>query len=127
MTTFIRPHYNIVHLGVARAERVIQSTRNLFERLNHEAGLATLLLTLIALSLGVAVYDIVESSPEGQLLAAWVVFWAAGVALVLGVRKYSFGIYRAWQQSRRDDHMWEVACRDPRIMADINWAQDRDL
>jgi hypothetical protein len=125
MTSFVHLDYTIVHPGVARAERAFTAGKLLLKRLQGESGLATLLLTVAALSLVASIYEIIETSPEGQLLAAWVVFWIAGTALILGTRKYVGRMVRAWKLADQDARMWEVAQADPRVMGDIQCARSR--
>ena len=125
MTSFVHLDYTVVHPGVARAERAFDALKSLRQRLQGESGLATLLVTVAALSLVASIYEIVETSPEGQLLAAWVVFWIAGTALILGTRKYVGRMVQAWKRAEQDARMWEVAHADPRVMADIRCARSR--
>lgn len=125
MTGFIHIEQKIVHPGVARAERVYRVSKPLLKRMQGERGLATLLLTVAGLSLLASIYEIIETSPEGQLLAAWVVFWIAGSALILGARKHVARMVQAWKRAEQDARMWEVAHADPRVMADIRCARSR--
>ncbi len=125
MTNFVHLDYTTVHPGVARAERAFHAVKSLRHRLQGESGLATLLVTVAALSLVASIYEIVETSPEGQLLAAWVVFWIAGTALILGTRKYVGRMVQAWKRAEQDARMWDVAHADPRVMADIRCARSR--
>ncbi|WP_408593336.1 hypothetical protein [Limnohabitans sp.] len=125
MTAFVHLDYTLAHPGVVRAERVYGATKNLFKRLQGEAGMATLLLTVAGLSLLASIYEIIETSPEGQLLAAWVVFWIAGTALIIGTRKTLGRMVQAWKLADQDARMWEVAQADPRVMADIACARGR--
>ena len=125
MASFVHLDYTVVHPGVARAERAFHAVKSLRQRLQGESGLATLLVTVAALSLVASIYEIVETSPEGQLLAAWVVFWIAGTALILGTRKYVGRMVQAWKRAEQDARMWEVAHADPRVMADIRCARSR--
>lgn len=125
MTHFVHLDYTVVHPGVARAERAFQTGKSLLQRLKGESGLATLLLTVAGLSLVASIYEIVETSPEGQLMAAWVVFWLAGTGLILGTRPYVSRLVQAWKRSEQEARMWEVALADPRVMADIRCARGR--
>ncbi|PUE30406.1 hypothetical protein B9Z39_02535 [Limnohabitans sp. JirII-29] len=125
MTAFIHLDYNVVHPGVARAERAYSVGKSLMKRLQGEGGLATLLLTVAGLSLLASIYEIIETSPEGQLLAAWVVFWIAGTALILGTRKYVGRMVQAWKRADQDARMWELAQSDSRVMADLRCARSR--
>lgn len=125
MTGFIHIDYKIVHPGVARAERAYEASKSLLKRLQGESGMATLLLTLAGLSLLASIYEIIETSPEGQLLAAWVVFWIAGTALIMGARKYLGRMIQAYKRAEQDARMWEAAHADPRVMADIRCARSR--
>jgi hypothetical protein len=125
MTSFVHLDYTLAHPGVVRAQRAYGAAQLLRKRLQGETGTATLLLTLAGLSLLASIYEIIETSPEGQLLAAWVVFWIAGTALIIGTRKTVGRIVQAWKRADQDARMWEVAQADPRVMADIACARGR--
>lgn len=125
MTSFVHLDYTLAHPGVTRAQRAYSAIKLVLKRLQGETGLATLLLTVAGLSLLASIYEIIETSPEGQLLAAWVVFWIAGMALVVGTRKTVSRLYGDWKRADQDARMWEIAKADPRVMADIACARSR--
>jgi hypothetical protein len=125
MTQFVHLDYQMVHPGVARAQRAFNAAKSVVQRLQGESGLATLLLTVAGLSLVASIYEIIETSPEGQLLAAWVVFWIAGTGLILGLRPTVSRWIAAWQRAEQDACMWDVAKADARVMAEIESARSR--
>jgi len=79
MTTFVSLSYTTNHPGVVRFERAYTSAKAVIQRLQQESTYAAALLMFGALSLIASIYDIVDASPEGQELGAWVIcgrlFW----------------------------------------------------
>jgi hypothetical protein len=125
MTTFVNISHPTHHRGVARFERAFATVENLLQRLQQESTYAVLLGMFGALSLVAALYDIVGASQEGQELGAWVVLWAAMLAVLVVFAKYCKRQLLAWLKADRDARMWENAMTDYRVMADIRCAQDR--
>jgi len=125
MTTFVTISHPTQHRGVVRFERAFATLDNLLQRLQQESTYAVVLGLFGALSLLAALYDIAGASQEGHELGAWVVLWAAVLALLVVFAKYSKRQLLAWLKADRDARMWESAMTDSRIMADIRCAQDR--
>jgi len=125
MTTFVNLSYTTNHPGVARFERVYASAKAVIQRLQQESTYAAALLMFGALSLIASIYDIVDASPEGQELGAWVILWTAVLVGLVGFGKYCKRQFMAWLQADREARMWESALTDYRVMADIRCAQNR--
>ena len=125
MTTFVNLSYTINHPGVVRFERAYTSVKAAIQRLQQESTYAAALLMFGALSLIASIYDIVDASPEGQELGAWVILWTAVLVGLAGFGKYCKRQCVAWLKAEREDRMWDSALTDYRIMADIRCAQSR--
>ena len=78
-----------------------------------------------ALSVIASIYDIVDASPEGQELGAWVILWTAVLVGLAGFGKYCKRQFVAWLKAEREARMWDSALTDYRVMADIRCAQSR--
>ena len=125
MTTFVNLSYTINHPGVVRFERAYTSVKAAIQRLQQESTYAAALLMFGALSLIASIYDIVDASPEGQELGAWVILWTAVLVGLAGFGKYCKRQCVAWLKAEREARMWDSALTDYRIMADIRCAQSR--
>ena len=125
MTTFVNLSYTTSHPGVARFERAYTSAKNVVRRLQQESTYAALLLMFGALSLIASIYDIVDASPQGQELGAWVVLWAAILVSLVMFGKFCKRQCVAWLKADREARMWDNALTDYRVMADIRCAQTR--
>ena len=125
MTTFVNLSYTTNHPGVARFERAYALAKNLVQRLQQERTYAAALLMFGALSLIASIYDIVDASPEGQELGAWVILWTAILVGLVGFGKYCKRQFMAWLKDDREARMWNTALTDYRVMADIRCAQSR--
>jgi hypothetical protein len=125
MTTFVNLSYTTSHLGVVRFERAYASVGNIIQRLQQESTYAAALLMFGALSLIASIYDIVDASPEGQELGAWVILWTAVLVGLVGFGKYCKRQLATWLKADREARMWNSALTDYRVMADIRCAQSR--
>ena len=125
MTTFVNLSYTTNHPGVVRFERAYTSAKAVIQRLQHESTYAAALLMFGALSLIASIYDIVDASPEGQELGAWVILWTAVLVGLVGFGKYCKRQLVAWLKAEREACMWDSALTDYRVMADIRCAQSR--
>ncbi len=125
MTAFVNLSYTTNHPGVARFERAHASAKAVIQRLQQESTYAAALLMFGALSLMASIYDIVDASPEGQELGAWVILWTAILVGLVGFGKYCKRQVVAWLKAEREAQMWNSALTDYRIMADIRCAQSR--
>ena len=125
MTTFVNLSYTTTHPGVARFERAYIFAKAVIQRLQEESTYAAALLMFGTLSLIASVYDIVDASPEGQELGAWVILWTAILVGLVGFGKYCKRQSMAWLKADREARMWNSALTDYRVMADIRCAQSR--
>ena len=104
----------------------------------HSArALAAMLLAAIVSALVVAADALIDAYADGHLLLAWSALWAVGFASMAlfadaaraGARHLMVTL-RNWreQYARRiaDDALLAVALRDPRIMADLQSAIERE-
>jgi hypothetical protein len=133
MTSFAHVDYPTEHLGVVRAENAAAALKSVAAGFDGARGAATLLLAAVVSALVVVANQVIDTWGDGHLLAAWMVLWlVAFAALALfatPARTAGVVIRRAaksWAQSRRraadDQRTWQVAMRDPRIMAELNHA-----
>lgn len=133
MTSFAHVDYPTEHLGVVRAENAAAALKSAAAQFDGARGAATLLLAAVVSALVVVANQVIDTWGDGHLLAAWMVLWlVAFAALALfatPARTAGVVIRRAvksWAQSRRraadDQRTWQVAMRDPRIMAELNHA-----
>jgi hypothetical protein len=133
MTSFANVHYPTEHPGVVRAQNAAAALKDVAARFDGARGAATLLLAAVVSALLVVANQVVDSWGEGHLLAAWMVMWLvafAGLALLaLPARRTAFALRSAaqsWAARRRvaaeDARTWQVAQRDPRIMAELHHA-----
>jgi hypothetical protein len=125
MTMFVNLSYTTNHPGVSRFERAYALAKNLVQRLQQERTYAAALLMFGALSLIASIYDIVDASPEGQELGAWVILWTAILVGLVGFGKYCKHQFMAWLKDDREARMWNTALTDYRVMADLRCAQSR--
>jgi len=133
MTSFAHVDYPTEHPGVVRAENAAAAIKDIAHNFDGARGAASLLLAAVVSALMVVANQVIDTWSEGHLLAAWMVLWLvafaalalltaparrAGVALRSGVQ--------TWAESRRraaeDERTWQVAMKDPRIMAELNHA-----
>ena len=109
MTAFAHVEYPTEHPGVVRAENAAAALKSAAAHFDGARGAASL------------------------LLAAWMVLWLvafAALALLTSPARRAGVALRgsalAWAESRRraaeDQRTWQVAMKDPRIMAELNHA-----
>ena len=102
-------------------------------RFDGARGAATLLLAAVVSALLVVANQMIDTWSEGHLLAAWMVLWlvafAALALLSAPARRAGAALRvatRAWAEGRRraaeDARTWQVALRDPRVMAELHHA-----
>ncbi|MBV7542461.1 hypothetical protein [Acidovorax sp. sic0104] len=133
MTTFAHVDYPTEHLGVVRAENAAAALKRAASSFDSARGAATLLLAAVVSALLVVAHQVIDTWTEGHLLAAWMVLWlvafAALALLTSPARRASAALRVAGQtftENRRraaeDQRTWQVAMKDPRIMAELNHA-----
>ncbi len=135
MTSFAHVDYPTEHPGVIRAEKAAAAFKGMAARFDgaRGGGASTLLLAAIVSALLVVANQVIDTWTDGRLLAAWMVLWLvafAALALLSAPARRAAVALRAglaaWAERRRhaaeDQRTWEVAIRDPRIMAELNRA-----
>lgn len=134
--SFVHVDYPTQHGAIARYEGVVESVRSMRHAFAKFGGMAALLLAAMVSTLLVVADQLMETWVEGHLLAAWVLLWLIGFAavalltpmarslaqrLVAGLDAWSLRVARR----RADERLWELARKDPRIMADLQAARTR--
>lgn len=133
MTTFAHVDYPTEHAGVVRAENAAAALKSAAANFDGARGAASLLLAAVVSALLVVANQVIDTWSEGHLLAAWMVLWLvafAALALLTAPARRAGVVLRqgalAWMESRRraaeDQRTWNVALKDPRIMAELNHA-----
>ncbi len=133
MTAFAHVEYPTEHPGVVRAENAAAALKGAAARFDGARGAASLLLAAVVSALLVVANQVIDTWSEGHLLAAWMVLWLvafAALALLTSPARRAgvalCGSALAWAETRRraaeDQRTWQVALKDPRIMAELNHA-----
>ncbi len=133
MTSFAHVDYPTEHPGVVRAENAVAALKSAAANFDGARGAATLLLAAVVSALLVVANQVIDTWSEGHLLAAWMVLWLvafAALALLSAPARRAGAVLRVtalgWAESRRraseDERTWQVAVKDPRIMAELNHA-----
>jgi hypothetical protein len=136
MTSFVHIEYRTTHGGVERVESAIAAARQLYRGFDRTKGLAGLLLAAMVSALVVVADQLAETWTDGHMLAVWVLLWIVGFAALALLRPptryFSGAVMRAldaWSRrvarQRADQRLWDMACKDPRVMADLRAAQSR--
>jgi hypothetical protein len=135
-SSFVHLEYPTRHPGVERMERVIDNANTWRKGLDATRGLAGILLAAMVATLVVVADQLMETWVDGHLLAAWVLMWVIGFAalalLAPTARSMASRVMAGldgWSQSvarrRADERLWDLARKDPRVMADIQAASIR--
>lgn len=134
MTSFVHIEYSKKHLGVVRAERVIQKLKAYASYWGQERGISFLLQSAFAVALLVALNEAIDTLSEGHELLAWTVMWlAAFCAIYYFAQAQLFSDlkikWKNWKQARRisaaENELWSVALLDHRVMSDLQSAISR--
>lgn len=136
MTSFVHIEYRTTHGGVERVESAISAARQLYRGFDSTKGLAGLLLAAMVSALVVVADQLAETWTDGHMLAVWVLLWIVGfaaLALLRPLTRYVSGAVMraldAWSRrvarQRADQRLWDLACKDPRVMADLRAARSR--
>lgn len=136
MTSFVHVEYPKSHGGVDRVERAVHAAGQLRKGWTLSRGIAGMLLAAVVSALLVVADQLMETWADGHLLAAWVLLWVIGFAAVAllapaarsvarravaGLDRWSQGVARR----RADERLWDLARRDPRVLADLQAAASR--
>ncbi len=133
MTNFAHVDYPTEHSGVIRAQNAAAAIKGIAASFDSARGASSLLLAAVVSALLVVANQVIDTWSEGHLLAAWMVLWlvafAALALLSVPVRRAASSLragFARWVESNRraaeDQRTWQVAIRDPRIMAELNHA-----
>lgn len=131
MTNFVHVDYPTEHPGVVRAENAAAALKGIAAGFDSARGAASLLLAAVVSALLVLANQVVDRWTDGHLLSAWIVLWlvafAALALLSAPARRAGLALragFARWAESQRhaaeDRRTWQVALRDPRIMAELN-------
>lgn len=136
MTAFVHVDQPTTHPGVERAAAVARFVHDARSANAGARGLAAVLLAAVVAALLAVADRFVSNWTEGNLLAAWMVFWAiaffamamfAGAARALAVRALS-----DWREmqgrmaaARADAQFLATARSDPRVMGELHAAITR--
>jgi hypothetical protein len=137
MTTFVNPNLPTEHNGAERLDSAIEAARHLGSGFAGTRGLATLLLSAMAAAVMVVAYQVMDSVTEGHLLVMWIGLWAAAFAALALFASTARSLASrvkssldAWSlslaEARAEQRMWDIARRDPRVMADLDSARLRE-
>lgn len=133
---FVHVEYPTRHPAVARFEGLVQTLGSLRKGVVEIRGLAAVLLVAMVSAMVVVADQLMDTWADGHLLAAWVLLWAVGFAalallapaarslaarLTVGLDGWSQRLARR----RADERLWELARKDPRVMADLRAARSR--
>ena len=133
MTSFAHVDYPTEHAGVVRAQNAAAALKGAAASFDGARGAASLLLAAVVSALLVVANQMIDTWSEGHLMAAWMVLWlvafAALALLTTPARRAGIALLsaaRSWSQNRRyaaqDERTWQVALKDPRIMAELHHA-----
>ena len=133
MTNFAHVDYPTEHSAVIRAQNAAAAIKGIAASFDSARGASSLLLAAVVSALLVVANQVIDTWSEGHLLAAWMVLWLvafAALALLSAPARRAAASLRAgfarWVESNRraaeDQRTWQVAIRDPRIMAELNHA-----
>jgi hypothetical protein len=131
MTNFVHVDYPTEHPGVVRAENAAAALKGIAAGFDSARGAASLMLAAVVSALLVLANQVVDRWTDGHLLSAWMVLWlvafAALALLSAPARRAGLALragFSRWAEGRRhaaeDRRTWQVALRDPRIMAELN-------
>lgn len=112
-------------------------TPGLRRRLDGARGLAALMLAAVVSALVVLADQLVSGWTDDHLFFGWVVLWLvilAGTALFAAPARHLArralpwlqGWAQALAEARAEQRLWNAAHRDPRLMADLRQARQRD-
>ena len=137
MSTVFSPSPASLGLNNARTGAVLHTPR-LRSRFDGTRGLAALMLAAVVAALVVLADQLISSWTDDHLFFGWVVLWLvilAGTALFAAPARHLArralpwlqGWAQALAEARAEQRLWNAAHRDPRLMADLTQASQRDL
>lgn len=137
MTSFANVPYPTEHPGVVRAENAIAALKQAVAGFDSARGAATGLMAAVVSALLVVANQVIDTWSEGHLLAAWMVLWAVGFAALAllssptrRMARRTLAALGEWRQQRAQEEaeriMWDMARREPRLMAELQAVLGRD-
>lgn len=134
--SFVHIDYPTRHEAIGRIENVVGTVKSIRRGFDATRGLAAVLLAAMVSALVVVADQLTETWADGHLLAAWVLLWVVGFAALALLAPTARSLSRrtvsgldAWSRNvarrRADERLWQMACKDPRIMADLQAARSR--
>lgn len=136
MSTVFSPTPASLGLDLARTQRPTDGTQ-LRSRFDGARGLAALLLAAVVSALVVLADQMIDSWTDDHLFLGWVALWLvvlAGTAVFAAparsLARRTLRSLHGWSQAlaeaRAEKQLWNAAHRDPRLMADLMCARQRD-
>lgn len=136
MTSFVHTNYSLRHAGAERIESAVEAASQIRQGFNSTRSLSIMLLAAMVAALIVVADQLVDTWADGHLLAGWVMLWVVGFAalalLAAPARHLASRLMQAldtWSsrvaRRRADARLWELAHKDPRVMADLQAAMTR--
>jgi hypothetical protein len=136
MNSFVHVDYTTAHPGVERLERAAKAASHWRESLSSTRGLAATLLAAMVATLVLALDRVMDTWADAHLLAAWVLMWVTGFAALAllaptarALAARAMAVLDGWSRRtayrRADERLWDLARRDPRVMADLRAAASR--
>jgi hypothetical protein len=133
MSKFVHLDLPSSHRGVDRLENVASFVKSRRFRVDSSRALAAMLVTALVAAILVVGNQLIDTITDGHLFAAWIGLWALGFAAMALLLDPMYAVTAAlrkawadWRAARRlaaqDEMLWELAQRDPRVMADIRAA-----
>jgi hypothetical protein len=137
MTTVFSPSPASLGPSSARIATAFDTPR-LRSRFDDTRGLAALMLAAVVSALVVLADQLISSWTDDHLFFGWVALWLvilAGTALFAAPARHlarrALPFLQGWAQAlaeaRAEQRLWNAAHRDPRLMADLMQASQRDL
>ena len=137
MSTVFSPSPASLGLNSAHHSAESDSPR-LRSRLDGARGLAALMLAAVVSALVLLADQLISSWTDDHLFFGWVALWLvilASTALFAVPARHlarrARSLLQGWTQTlteaRAEQHLWHAARRDPRLMAELMQARQRDL
>ncbi len=137
MTTFVNIKHSAQHHGADRIESAVTAAQPVRRGFSASSSVVALVFSAVTAAGLVVSYHVMDSVEEGHLLVMWMALWYAAfaaLALFAGVARQAAqhlkGSLDNWSrnlaQKRADERLWAMAKADPRLMADLQAAIQRE-
>lgn len=128
------PH--LVHFTSSASVSGVSAQAGSGSKRDDSKTLAGMLLAAALAALLVVADQLIEAWADGHLLLGWVALWtvtfAALALLAPPLRQFTSAMAatmarrsREAKERRAEETMWEYACQDPRVMAELQHARAR--